>query len=84
MKLSSCYLEHLDCFGLRYENRLKSWVGGYTLDICKPITQVNYRDITILYKPEDKGQNIVYFKLINLIKTLTTLISRKKLFKCFR
>jgi hypothetical protein len=29
MKLSSCYLEHLDSLGLRYANRLKSWVGGF-------------------------------------------------------
>jgi hypothetical protein len=28
MKLSSCYLEHLDSLGLRHANRLKSWVGG--------------------------------------------------------
>jgi hypothetical protein len=31
MKLSSCYLEHSDSFGLRHAKRLKSWVGGYTV-----------------------------------------------------
>jgi hypothetical protein len=30
MKLSWCYLESLDCLGLRRVNRLKSWVGGYS------------------------------------------------------
>jgi hypothetical protein len=29
MKLSSCYLEHLDSLGLRHAKWLKSWVGGY-------------------------------------------------------
>jgi hypothetical protein len=31
IKLSSCYLEHLDFLGLRHANRLKSWVGGYII-----------------------------------------------------
>jgi hypothetical protein len=31
MKLSSCYLEHLDSLGLRHANRLNSKVGGYIL-----------------------------------------------------
>jgi hypothetical protein len=34
MDLSSCYLECLDCFGLRHADWLKSWVGGYTVMDC--------------------------------------------------
>jgi hypothetical protein len=40
VKLSLCYLEHLDCLGLIHANRLKSWVGGciqYNLTSVNPV-----------------------------------------------
>jgi hypothetical protein len=60
MKLSSCYLEHLDSLGLRHAKRLKSWDGGYKVLNCSPLQSTTPLTGCIDSNASPTDGNIVY------------------------